>query len=124
MITILAGSVLLLAQAGTATALLDSAATETVEVAYDAIADGDSNEAIAELERLLEQQPDDPALLINLGAAHAQQGDYQSASECYLRAAESDERYKLELADGRWMDSRLAARRALEALEVQTVAMR
>ena len=126
MITMLAGSVLLLAQAGTAAVLLDdgATATETSEVAFEAVAEGRSNEAIAEIERLLEEQPDDPALLINLGAAHAQQGDYQRAAECYRRAVQSDERYKLELADGRWVDSRLAARRALKTLEVHTVAMR
>ena len=124
MITIFAGSVLLLAQAGTATVLLDEGATETNEVAYEALADGRSNEAIAEIERLLEQRPGDPALLINLGAAYAQEGEYDRAEDCYRRAAESEERYKLELANGKWVDSRLAARRALAALEMQTLAAR
>lgn len=124
MIAILAGGVLLMSQAGTTTVLLDPNATEANDVAYEAIAEGRVAAAIVEIERLLEQQPEDPALLINLGAAYAQQGDFDRAAESYRRAIESDERYKLELADGSWADSRLAARRALKALEMRTVAVR
>ena len=60
--------------------------------------------------------PDDPALLINLGAAYARKGDAARAAGAFQAAIDSDTRYDLELADGTWVDSRQAARRALETL--------
>lgn len=122
MIAIFAASALALLEAGS-----PSAAPSTIEVtdvAYEALAEGRSGDAIVLLEQLLEQQPGDPALLINLGAALLQDGQYERAAQAYRDAVATDERYRLELADGRWIDSRLAARRALESLETRTLAMR
>jgi len=117
--------VLLFSQAGLATAVIDQDRfTQTDEVAYQEISDGRGAAAAEAIERLLENQPGDPALLINLAAAQIQLGRYDRAAEAYRQAIASEVRYDLELADGRWADSRLAARRGLETLEGQVLAMR
>jgi uncharacterized protein HemY len=89
---------------------------EQREVAYDDIAAGRNEEAIRAIEARLAADPDDPALLINLGAACARRGDAQRAAAAFKAAIDSDTSYQLELADGSWTDSRHAARRALDAL--------
>ena len=90
--------------------------TETLDVAYEAIAAGHPDEAIRALEARLQADPDDPATLINLGAAYARKGDTARAAKAFQAAIDSETRYDLELADGSWADSRHAARRALETL--------
>ena len=59
----------------------------------------------------------DPAALINLGSAYARLGQKERALAMYRAAIASPERYDLQLTDGRWMDSRAAARLAAGALE-------
>jgi tetratricopeptide (TPR) repeat protein len=90
---------------------------ETREVAYADIAAGRTDDAIRAIEARLQADPDDPALLINLGGAYAQKGDTARAARAYQAAIDSRTRYDLELADGTWADSRHAARRALETLQ-------
>ena len=90
---------------------------EQREVAYADIAAGRADDAIRAIEARLATDPDDPALLINLGAAYARLGDTDRATEALRAAIASDTRYELELADGSWSDSRHAARRALETLQ-------
>ena len=125
MLTGYALGVLLFTQAGVATTVIDQDRfTQTSEVAYEEIADGRGAEAVEAIERLLEEQPGDPALLINLAAAQIQLGRYDQAAESYRQAITSSERYQLELADGNWIDSRLAARRGLQTLQGQVLAMR
>lgn len=124
---ILVGSALVFAQAWAPTGLPETTMPDPVQsrdVAFDAITAGRVQEAIERIEELLAQQPEDPALLINLGAAYLALGDYTRAADAYRRAAASEERYQLELADGRWIDSRVAARRALAALEGREIAVR
>ena len=107
---------LLLAQAG------PSAATtqpdiETRNVEYDALVSGEARTAIAQLEQARAENPGDPALLINLGAAYAAVGDYALAQQAYRDAIASEDRYELELANGDWIDSRRAAQMALLSLD-------
>ena len=90
---------------------------EQREVAYAEIAAGRADDAIRVIEARLVADPDDPALLINLGAAYARRGDAERAASAFQAAIDSDTRYELELADGSWSDSRHAARRALETLQ-------
>ena len=90
---------------------------EQREVAYEAIATGRTDDAIRTIEARLAKDPDDPALLINLGAAYARRGDSERAAEAFQAAIDSDTRYELELADGTWTDSRAAARRGLETVQ-------
>ena len=61
-------------------------------------------------------EADDPAALINLGTANARLGNSDAALDHYRSAIVSRQRYDLELADGRWMDSRAAARLAVKML--------
>ena len=91
--------------------------SETRDVAYEDIAAGRADQAIRTIEARLEADPRDPALLINLGAAYARKGDTARAAKAFQAAIDSNTRYDLELADGTWVDSRQAARRALETLQ-------
>lgn len=109
---------LLLAQApvvvtGTATAHPEG---DRVDVAYAQLAAGQTRAAIARIEGNRELSQDDPARLINLGTAYARLGDAARARSLYLAAVQSGDRYDLELATGQWLDSRRAARLALELL--------
>lgn len=88
-------------------------AVDYVDVAYEELATGQSLEAIARIRANRELETDDPAALINLGAAHARLGRSLEARGYYQAAIASADRYDLQLADGRWMDSRHAARLAL-----------
>lgn len=98
---------------------------ELKEVAYDALTRGDAEAAKTKLETQLEQDPGDPATLINLGSAYARLGQTGEAEAAYLAAADSATSYRLELEGGRWMESRRAALLALRALDrPQTLAMR
>ena len=114
-------SVLLFAQAG-ATGV-DANATQERDVAYEQLANGEAQSAITRLEAALVENPDDPALLINLGSAYAQTGDQERAAGFYRAAIDSDIRYRLELANGDWVDSRRAARMALRTLEGSEMAL-
>ena len=59
---------------------------------------------------------DDPALLINLAVAHARRGDEERARDLFEAAMAHDERAELETIDGRWVDSRVLARKGLAML--------
>lgn len=86
------------------------------EVAFEELATGRPEQAIAKIEANGANVSRDPAALINLGNAHARLGRTEKALEYYRTAIESDVRYDLELADGRWMDSRRAAVMARDSL--------
>jgi hypothetical protein len=79
------------------------------EVAFEELATGRPEQAIAKIEAHGANVSRDPAALINLGRT-------EKALEYYRTAIESDVRYDLELADGRWMDSRRAAVMARDSL--------
>lgn len=113
----------LLAQAGSLAITDGQVSNETREVAYETLSAGHASQAVRDLEALRAQNPDDPALLINLGSAYAAMGDMENAESAYRAAAASDVRYQLELDDGSWIDSRRAARAALRNLENYAVAM-
>jgi cytochrome c-type biogenesis protein CcmH/NrfG len=110
-------SALALAAQLTSTPGAEPTSIEQHEVAYQEIATGHPDDAIRAIEARLATDPDDPALLINLGAAYARKGDAARAAKAFQAAIDSDTRYELELADGTWTDSRQAARRALDTLQ-------
>lgn len=87
------------------------------DVAYEDMSAGRSEQAIAALEAQLESNPDDPATLINLGTAYFRANRLEDAREAFREAAASEERYRVELADGSWEDSRKIARMALDSLD-------
>jgi len=111
------------AQAGMAPPLVDTDLQQK-DVAYEELANGQTDAAIIQLEAHLKDNPEDPALLINLGSAWAAKGEFETAAKLYERAARSDVRYRMELADGNWVDSRRAARLALTNIEQQRLALR
>jgi tetratricopeptide (TPR) repeat protein len=87
---------------------------EKVDVAYEALAEGRTDAAIAQLRA---EAGNDPAALINLGSAYARKGMRQEAMDCFNAAIASSRQYELQLADGSWMNSRHAARVAAARLE-------
>lgn len=94
----------------------DSTAGERSDVGFEQLEAGNPQAAIDTIEANADLESDDPAALINLGNAYARMGQTDKAISHYRAAIASDTRYDLELADGRWMDSRRAARLALNAL--------
>ncbi len=122
MFATLAIAPLMLAQA--ATAHMVEQQYETRDVAYEQLVEGDAESAIVALEAALADNPGDPAILINLGSAHAQMGNLERAEFYYRAARDSREDYRLELANGRWVDSRDAARLGLASVEFEAVAAR
>lgn len=90
---------------------------DTTNLSSETLAQGKANKAIQSLERKVEAEPHDPALLINLGIAHAQAGSTVLARTMFERALVSPEPIELETADGKTTDSRRLARRAMRMLE-------
>lgn len=87
-----------------------------VDVGFDELSQGDAKAAVARIRANRALDVDDPAALINLGTATARLGDQAQAMAYYRAAATSRTSYELELADGRWVDSRRAARGAMARL--------
>jgi hypothetical protein len=87
------------------------------ELAVAALSQGRTGEAISELSRAHNADRSDPAVLINLGIAHAHRGEDAAAHEMFRAAANSPIAYELETAEGVAIDSRKLARRAMKMLE-------
>lgn len=99
---------------------VDRPAANVHDVAYEELATGRTQEAVRKLEAGGATTSDDPATLINLGAAYARAGMSAKALSAYRSAVNSPVRYDLQLADGTWVDSRFAARRALHGMMAAT----
>jgi cytochrome c-type biogenesis protein CcmH/NrfG len=103
----------------------DKTALDVTDVAYHELAAGQPQAAVSKLEAGGAARSNDPAALINLGAAYAKAGMADKALAAYRAAVASPDRYDLELADGTWVDSRTAARDALKRMQsARTVASR
>jgi len=87
------------------------------ELASASLADGETAKAIQLIEAQLKQYPGDPALLINLGIAHAQSGNDEEALTQFKAALASRDVVELDTADGRTTNSRRLARQAIAMLE-------
>lgn len=94
---------------------------DRIDVAYEELVRGQPEAAISKIRSNVKLDADEPAALINLGSAYARIGRTSEAQACYRSAIASNNRYDLELADGRWMDSRRAARLAVEMLAKRVV---
>ncbi|MFA7586334.1 MAG: tetratricopeptide repeat protein [Novosphingobium sp.] len=115
--TLIAGA--LMAQAAAAPSLeatVTAPQIEQVDVGYADLMAGRPADAIARIRDNRELDASDPAALINLGTAYARLGRMNKAQDAYRSAIASSTRYDLQLADGRWMDSRQAARLASRSL--------
>lgn len=94
-----------------------STISATEQRAAQQLARGDQDQAIKLLESELEKFPEDPALLINLGIAHAQSGNERDARTSFESAMTAPDSIDLETANGSLIDSRRLARRALTMLD-------
>ncbi|MEM6907941.1 MAG: tetratricopeptide repeat protein [Pseudomonadota bacterium] len=90
--------------------------TKTSNLGAEALASGREADAIVALEQLRENNPADPALLINLGIAYAHRGDEDRAQQMFEAALSSRDVIELETASGSITDSRRLARKALTML--------
>ena len=95
----------------------DASTAEAQTLASHHLADGRTTNAITALEEQVAASPNDPALLINLGIAHAQKGQDEKALALFERALVSPNPVELETADGKATDSRRLARKAIRMLE-------
>lgn len=102
------------AVAGASPVEVSAPRTDWVDVAYDDLRAGRNQSAIARIKGNAAIDANDPSAMINLGAAHARVGKVEEARTYYLAAIASKDRYDVQLSDGRWMDSRRAARLAIK----------
>jgi hypothetical protein len=102
----------LMAQAP-ATLTVPAPSVPSTDVGYGELMAGRPEAAIARIERGGLARAGDPLALINLGTAYKMLGRKVEAQRLYRAAATSDDRFDVELSDGRWMDSRRAATLAM-----------
>lgn len=95
----------------------DTRLADSPELAAQPLAAGQSDKALATLERASAAAPQDPAVLINLGIAYANIGDDSRARAAFEAAAASNDVVELDTADGTAIDSRRLARKALRMLD-------
>ncbi len=86
-------------------------------VAFAELKAGENEAAVEKLTGETTLDARDPSRLINLGTAYARLGRTADAAAAYDAAIASPIRYDLELASGRYMDSRWAARTARTNLD-------
>ncbi|MBB4612457.1 hypothetical protein [Novosphingobium taihuense] len=86
------------------------------DVGFHEIVAGRPMAAIARIENSELAKSGDPLALINLGTAYKMLGQRDRAAKLYRSAVASDDRYDVQLSDGRWIDSRRAATLALSRL--------
>ncbi|WP_432769289.1 MAG: hypothetical protein HEQ22_00700 [Sphingopyxis sp.] len=91
--------------------------SDALPVAYSELQAGANAAAVETLTGDWEGDIRDPSRLINLGTAYARLGRTGDAKTAYGAALDSPIRYDVELADGRYVDSRWAARTALANLD-------
>ena len=87
------------------------------DVGYEELVANDNAAARAAIEKCDELAADDPARLINHGIALARTGNYEAARADFAAAANARDSVELETADGKWVDSRRLARKALALLD-------
>ncbi|WP_411339506.1 hypothetical protein V6U71_16700 [Sphingopyxis sp. J-6] len=91
--------------------------SQVLPVAYSELRAGDNQAAVAKLTGETTLDARDPSRLINLGTAYARLGRTADAAAAYDAAIDSPIRYDVELASGRYVDSRWAARTARANLD-------
>lgn len=91
--------------------------SQILPVAYSELKAGENQAAVAKLTGETTLDARDPSRLINLGTAYARLGRTADAAAAYDAAIDSPIRYDVELASGRYVDSRWAARTARANLD-------
>ncbi len=87
------------------------------DVGYEELVANENDAARKAIESCDELANNDPARLINHGIALARTGDYEAARADFEAAAAARDSVELETADGKWVDSRRLARKALAMLD-------
>ena len=86
-------------------------------IGYDGLVTGDNDRAIRDmLSGTISRN--DPAFLLNLGQAYARTGRVAEARELFRKVARKRQDVDLVLADGRVINSKLAASQALATVQV------
>ncbi len=88
-----------------------------VAIGYSALMAGDNERAVRDM-LAGDVSRHDPAYLLNLGQAYARTGRMAEARELFRKAARKRDTVDLVLADGRVINSKMAARQALATVEV------
>jgi Flp pilus assembly protein TadD len=86
-------------------------------IGYEALMRGDNARAISQIISSEQVSKHDPAKLLNLGRAYARMGMTEQAAGYFKAAMQVRESVELVLADGRVMDSKVAARAAYANLQ-------
>ncbi|WP_373486830.1 hypothetical protein [Blastomonas sp.] len=94
---------------------------ESGALGYAALVEGNYSDALAQMQAAEKQVSTaarrDPARLINMALAYAKLGDIAAARSHYEAAIASPVSFDVILSDGRVMNSRIAARTALQRLD-------
>jgi uncharacterized protein HemY len=86
-------------------------------IGYEALMRGENERAVSQILASVELSKNDPAKLLNLGRAYARMGQTEKAAEYFKAAMQARESVDLVLADGRVMNSKVAAREAFDNLQ-------
>jgi Tfp pilus assembly protein PilF len=89
---------------------------QTGELGYDALMSGDNQRAVDDIMKNLDARNADPAKLLNLGRAYARMGRNIEAARLFQAAIDSNNQFEVELADGRILPARKAAKLALSQI--------
>ena len=87
------------------------------DVGYEELVANENAAARKAIEDCEELADNDPARLINHGIALARTGNYEAARADFEAAATARDSVELETSDGKWVDSRRLARKALVMLD-------
>ena len=87
-------------------------------IGYEALMQGDNARAVSQIMSSEGVSRNDPARLLNLGRAYARMGRTEDAARVFQTALQSDS-VDLVLADGRVLNSKVAARQAVANLQTR-----
>ncbi len=88
-------------------------------IGYEALMRGDNERAVSQIMTSEQVSKHDPAKLLNLGRAYARMGQTEQAAGYFKAAMHALEGVDLVLADGRVMNSKVAARKAFADLQTR-----
>ncbi len=88
-------------------------------IGYEALMRGDNEHAVTQIMSNAQVSKHDPAKLLNLGRAYARIGRTEQAAGYFKAAMQTRDSVDLVLADGRVMNSKVAAREAYANLQTR-----
>jgi len=88
-------------------------------IGYEALMRGDNERAVSQIMTSEQVSKHDPAKLLNLGRAYARMGQTEQAAGYFKAAMQAREGVDLVLADGRVMNSKVAASKAYADLQTR-----